>query len=767
MNPDFKLSVFDKALCAIAPGMGGKRLVSKLAIHNFRYDGAKSDHKRGSAPQNMSPNSFDVQRDRLQLMREAEDMERNFAPAKMLNRKVAMYCTPQSYHAQTGDQALDKEIEEYLSEEAFPHCDITGRYDFFKMLEFGVMGCNRGGDYGWAFQRPGASEDMSEEEILALPLKIQAVEPDRIGGIYQNVVSNDYVSGLNIGEFGQIESFRVFHRSMTTNTYDNPIDVPARDFVHLTDPMRIDQYRGVSILATGIQNCRDIYEILDFCKGKVKLASALTVFTNSNGGTTGSGAFDPYRTNIGTGSDAAALQQDISFGQINHLAGGTDIKFPSTSSPSSEEQWLLIQALKFIAMCYDLPYSFALDAAALGGVSSRLESEMAKATFERFQRVLEPHANRMKNAFLYDAIAKGVFPVSAMRKITRGRWGYRSHPQPDLGKEASAAVNLYQTGLLDPMKHWVDNAQDPEDVARSMARWYQIKTKAAEEVGAPMEDIFGAGPAKPTNTTESYSENSDQSAETKGKEFSHNRKNFDFVESNHDRDDNGRFTGTGSMLSGMESPESWEGDLHAKTKSGQIVKVHGYSPAGTYHEKPVFHVSKEDGTYATGMIHDAEIVKKRSTEFSRKEFKESESSLNSRLEKARDAVDFAHGWIEDLNEDLFNLQGTEGNQEQIQRLRVELDKAKAYLAEHENELDALQGRRDRRDSTKPEKKEPDSEEAKAVKAKKRDDRHALVQALLKEGYPEQRAYAISYEIMKRGEFKQGLLPPDIQKKYFP
>lgn len=525
MIPDFKASGIDRAICAVAPHFGMRRLAAKRVLHEFRYDGARSDNKRGSAPANMSPNSFDVQRDRLQLMREAEDMERNFAPAKMLNRKVAMYCTPQSYHAQTGDPGLDKEVEEYLSDEAFPHCDITGRYDFFKMMEFGVMGCNRGGDYGWAFQRPGLEIGMGIEDAIKLPLKIQAVEPDRIGGIYQNVVADNYVSGLTIGQYGEIESFRVFHRSMTTNSYTDPIDVPADQFVHLTDPMRIDQYRGVSILATAIQNLRDLYEMVDFVKGKAKIASALTVFTNSNGATIGQGAMDPYATNLFDGG-AGGLQQDIQFGQINHLAGGTDIKFPSSNSPSNEEQALMKLLLQFVAMSYDLPYSFALDAAALGGVSSRLESEMAKASFERFQKVLEPHASRIKNAFLYDAIAKGIFPASSYRKITKGRWGYRSHPQPDLGKEANAAMNLYQSGLLDPMKYWVDNAQDPEDVAASMGRWHQIKTKVAAEVGAPVEDIFGAGPAKPLaiseSTTESTSnDNSDpaKKTETKGKEF--------------------------------------------------------------------------------------------------------------------------------------------------------------------------------------------------------------------------------------------------------
>ena len=455
---------------------------------------------------------------------------------------------------------------------------------------------------------------------------------------------------------------------MTTNTYDNPIDVPAKDFVHLTDPMRIDQYRGVSILATAIQNLRDLYEMIDFVKGKAKLASALTVFTNSNGATVGSGMMDPYATTI-PGNGSQALQQDIQFGQINHLAGGTDIKFPASNSPSNEEQWLMTQLLKFVAMSYDLPYSFALDAAALGGVSSRLESEMAKASFERFQKVLSPHADRMKNAFLYDAVAKGIFPVSTLKVIHKGRWGYRPHPQPDLGREASAAVNLYQTGLLDPLKHWVDNAQDPEDVAKAMGRWHQIKTNVATEIGVPMEDIFGAGPAKPISASES-------------------------------------------------TTESTTTDTTSKT-------------------------------------------------FSRKEFRESDRSINDRLEKAREDVEFGNDWVDDVRETILNLQGSEGNDETLQRARVELDKAKSYLADKQEILESLQARRARRDSLNPSRDEEKYPEDKDVKAKNREDIHAIVQALTGSGKTEDQAYAIAYEIINSGKFNKSKLPADVQKKYYP
>ena len=666
MSHVFKPSLLTRSIARIAPGAAVKRMAAERILHAYRYDGAEMGHKRASATQNMSPNDFSVQRDRLQLMREAEDLERNFAPAKMLNRKYALYVSPISYHAATGDHKLDADIEDYLNLEVFPNCDHTERYDFWRLFDFGIMGVNRGGDYGFAFTRPGIEPGMSEEEAVKLPLKIQAIEPDRIGGVYQNVVSNDYVAGLMIGDHGQIEAYRVFHRSMTTNCYDNPVEIPAKDFVFMLDTLRSDSYRGVSRLATAVQNLRDLYESIDFVKGKMKIASALTVFTNSNGSMGGPGAMDAYQTNIFEG-DQGGMQQDINFGQINHLAGGTEIKFPSSNTPSSEEQWVMVQLLKFVAMSYDLPYSFALDASALGGVSSRLESEMAKAEFERGQRVFSPYATRIKDTFLMDAIAKDVFPARLAGKICKGRWGYRAHPQPDIGREASAAVSLYEHGMLDPVQYWIDNASDPEGVAANMARWAKIKRDTAAEAGMDVVEIFGNGPSKPLSISESTTESTTNDASGK--------------------------------------------------------------------------------------------------QFSRHAYKESDSSINARLAKESEMVDYCKDWISDLRGDAANFE-RDGKSELLQETRIEIDKAKSLLADHESARDALQARRDRRDSEKTPDETPDRIKAKReMHASWRSERHMLIVALQEKGKSKQESYAIAYHIFDAGKFNIERIPREIQLRY--
>ena len=434
--------------------------------------------------------------------------------------------------------------------------------------------------------------------------------------------------------------------------------------------MRIDQYRGVSVLATAIQNLRDLYEMIDFVKGKAKLASALTVFTNSNGSTIGNGAMDPYATNVFQGG-AQGLQQDINFGQINHLAGGTDIKFPSSNSPSSEEQALMTLLLKLVAMSYKLPYSFALDAAALGGVSSRLESEMAKAEFERVQRVLAPHATRIKNTFLMDAVAKGYFKASDYQRITKGRWGYRSHPQPDLGREASASVNLFQTGLLNPMKYWIDNAEDPEDVAADMVRWAEIKRNAAGAKGFEVQDVFGAGMAKPLSQTESTTESTTTDTQSR--------------------------------------------------------------------------------------------------QFSRHEFRESDASIAERIRETQLELDELESKKLQFVSDLNRLQSTNGSPSLIQRSRIAIDRINQEIRDTSNDLAKLKEREWRRANQKPvSQPTPEEEKAKAIRRQNRNDRHALVKALLRQHDEmlESEAYAIAYSIIESGKFQKSKLPFDIQKEYY-
>jgi capsid protein len=107
-------------------------------------------------------------------------------------------------------------------------------------------------------------------------IKLQCVEADRIGNPNQiGLVEPNYFGGVKINELGQIVSYRIFTRNIH-GQYSDPTEVPPDSFVHYFDPLRSDQYRGVTAFDTALPHARDLYELLQMEKLAVKWASAQT-----------------------------------------------------------------------------------------------------------------------------------------------------------------------------------------------------------------------------------------------------------------------------------------------------------------------------------------------------------------------------------------------------------------------------------------------------------------------------------------------------------
>ena len=53
--------------------------------------------------------------------------------------------------------------------------------------------------------------------------------------------------------------------------------------------------------------------------------------------------------------------------------------------------------------------------------------------------------------------------------------------------------------MLDPLNFFTEGGQDPEDGARSMARWARIKQEAAKAESVELRDAFGPGPSLPAS----------------------------------------------------------------------------------------------------------------------------------------------------------------------------------------------------------------------------------------------------------------------------
>jgi hypothetical protein len=87
-----------------------------------------------------------------------------------------------------------------------------------------------------------------------------------LGDPFKVYTSLDLIGGIHIDrDTGAPSAYDIYNRSIG-DFYTYQATIPSSQAFHLFDPLRIDQYRGVSAFHTAINDCTDIYDIINFEK---------------------------------------------------------------------------------------------------------------------------------------------------------------------------------------------------------------------------------------------------------------------------------------------------------------------------------------------------------------------------------------------------------------------------------------------------------------------------------------------------------------------
>jgi len=472
-----KTTFFDKAIGFIAPEFALRRQHYRDLLE-FSYDAANPGRAGKPLPSittNSSSESLSNQRDRIKLMSEARNLVQNYSFFKSILNKESMYvCGQVKYQAGTGDPYTDSIYEQYWNNWT-KTCDITGRHSFRQLVQLAHMSMRRDGDFAFLLvNRDGK-------------LKLQSIEADRIGHPHEaSKPKENYISGVKIDDYGAPVSYKVFKRSIH-GQYTNGTDIPANVFVHYFDPLRADQYRGVTAFETAIPHARDLYELLKMEKQAVKwAASHAGVITKADQGP------DKWASKVTKDTEGKKLER-IDPGKIIRLQPGESVTpFQTMNRPSPTFNGFVSTLVREMANGLNLPYAFVWDMTQFGGVTARLEVEQARRAFDKHQqnlteRVLDP----IKNAVLRRAIAMGELPMAPNRpnSYKLGRWQFGSYITADLGNEVSANISLIQNGLKTHQACYGELGLDFEEEATKIAKEVQFLNNLAQEMGVPIELI--------------------------------------------------------------------------------------------------------------------------------------------------------------------------------------------------------------------------------------------------------------------------------------
>jgi lambda family phage portal protein len=472
-----QLNLIDKAVAFLNPQGAVNRMIARQKLVNFSYDAVKYTRERKGPSSLSGAEDYRSNYDRVELMKRARDLAENVGLVRSILMKFASHTAANiSYQARTENPEVNTEVEAYWAE-WWDKCDISTRHTGSTMMQVAMMSMLRDGDFLFVLVR---DKDGN--------LKIQGIEADRVGDPFKVYTSLDLIGGIHIDrDTGAPSAYDIYNRSIG-DFYTYQATIPASQAFHLFDPLRIDQYRGISAFHTAINDATDIYDIINFEKMAAKNASSQAGIVKRNNN---------------NASDLSTLTNDedlngntikleaIESGKISYLEPGEDIVFPDgPSRPSGAFAEFHKILLRNICLGVGIPYSFAVDPSAMSGPTARLEMQQAGRTFRRYQKLLDDKVLRpIKNIVIADGVARGLIENNVGTRTTKGIFNFGANVSIDLGRESASAISEFKTGLRTAADIYAERGQDFESAMRQRAIEAKLIKDLAEKYGVAPETI--------------------------------------------------------------------------------------------------------------------------------------------------------------------------------------------------------------------------------------------------------------------------------------
>ena len=471
------LNLVDRAIAFVNPQGAVERLVARQKIKNFEYDAVKYSRERKGPSSLSGAEDYRSNYDRVELMKRARDLAENVGLVRSILMKFASHTAANiSYQARTENPAVNTEVEMYWSE-WWDNCDISTRHTGSTMMQVAMMSMLRDGDFLFVLVRDSDGN-----------LKIQGIEGDRLGDPFKVYTSSELIGGIHIDQrTGSPTAYDIYSRSIG-DMYTYQATIPASQAFHLFDPLRIDQYRGISAFHTAINDATDIHEIVGFEKMAAKVASSQSAIVKRNN----NNASDlSSLTNDQDINGNAIKLEAIESGKISYLEPGEDIVFPDgPSRPSGAFAEFHKILLRNICLGVGIPYSFAVDPSAMSGPTARLEMQQAGRTFRRYQKLLDDKVLRpIKNIVIADAVARGLIDNNVGSRTTKGIFNFGANVSIDLGRESQANLAEFRAGLMTASQIYSERGLDFESSMRQRAIEAKLIKDLAQKYGVAPETI--------------------------------------------------------------------------------------------------------------------------------------------------------------------------------------------------------------------------------------------------------------------------------------
>lgn len=459
------------------------------AVAQFGYDAIDGSKRKQGKVVNGSADLVLKPSDRSKLLANSRDLARNASIFGWCVRKHLDYVSTFDFHSRTGDKKLDDTIETLMEDWSRPTaCDVASRHPLAKMLRLGEARRTIDGDMGFIKLANGELQAIEGDRVRDPQGRGPFVPADPKGG-------TTWIHGVKCDSTGRALAYAV-HKRTGLNSYEFERTVPASNMAWFGYYDQFDQVRGISPIASAINEFRDTYSMLELARLKAKVTQffALCVFRDAQ-----MAMGEMSKQFDGDGNvDKSASEVDLGAGPaLLDLKPGAKADFLESKHPSTEFQAFIHISIAIGLKALDLPYSF-YDESFTNFFGSR-------AAWLHYQRSCEDkwadaiELRRKITIWRYVLwILDGTIPLKKSQTIRdlRFEWIPRGMPWWDPAKEINGSVQAIKAGLANPITECRKAGTDYFDNIDLTAQ--AIKYAAKKKV--PVE--FALVPPAPVNVVE-------------------------------------------------------------------------------------------------------------------------------------------------------------------------------------------------------------------------------------------------------------------------
>lgn len=422
---------------------------------------------RGWAPSGVGPNRANAGAGTLR--NRARDAGRNDWAGRAIPQRWAANLVGTGILARpkTADAAL-KETLRNLWDEWIEVCDADGVLDLYGLQNMVARNWIEAGE---VFVR---LRQRRPEDGLPVPLQVQVIEADMVpanDGTAPN--GNEIKQGIEFNGFGQRVAYWMHRNHPGDGRGDTGslVRVPAETVLHIYEPTRAGQLRGVSDLAPILARLRGVGDFDDAVLERQKLANLFAGFlTRPASGQ--DAALDPLTGQpIKTdhdGTPMAALEP----GTMQELLPGEEVKFSEPPDAGAGYGDFTRQQYQGVAAGTGLPYE--LLTGDLRGVSDRalrvILNEFRRHCQQRQWHILIPQfCRKVRGAWADAAVIAGILTGAEGREARRVTWVPQGwayiHPTQDVQAQQIAV----ESGFTSRSRVITERGDDPEEIDEERA----------------------------------------------------------------------------------------------------------------------------------------------------------------------------------------------------------------------------------------------------------------------------------------------------------